>query len=1841
MEEHIPKIPLRALILLLVLGLIIGLFVAAASSPPEVAPKIFTVQSFDPQGEISAPVVIKIVFSSEVARSEDLVEFLASEDMPFSISPALSGYGKWADALTFFYQPTNGIIADATKYEFTIREDLKDLNGTPITGPTVFSFSSPPLTFKNVAQTGFSVNENYVDYEISFNYPVNPTKLKEFMSVKDGSDRGISYSFNGAEPQTGALIRGDNPESSSLRNIETSSTVGIRVPADDASPISLHIKEGLTSERGPLGLTKPVSRNIKRDMKVLVRESYAFYEGSSNGRIYIETSTPIDIERAHSFIEISPERAFSIEQRWGSSFMIVADFKPRELITVKIHKGLPSHDGPTSLEEWEKVFIMPEIEPNIFFTTQGQFISPANDELLIPVSTVNMYEIQVSVMRVYDNNVPFAARHGWPYSIYDLAENIFSKKYDTRAKPNERKEFSIDLKKILNGRLGLFDVRVSEEKSWNSISRIVNVTDIAGSAKISDKGALIWANSILSGKHLSGVKVSIYSSSNQLLASGVTDYNGVCWIKRDSRWDENLWPRMAILERAGDVSVLHFNDNIWQIGDGSYSGIPYPTEGYQGICFTPRGVFRPGETVPVEMIIRKPDLSPEKPFPVLVRTRTSTGREWSKSTVTLSELGMASTEIQLSDASPTGSWSIDILIPGDDAPIAECEFLVEDFAPPKILVEVNADREIILGGESTALDIFAEYLFGAPADGLHYEVTSTFIPREYSHPNWSGYGFFDNRISFTKRSNTDAVGNLSESGNARVELPAVEDVPTSMLDVTYNVGVMEDSGRWVYKNVTLPYYPRKTLLGIKMPYDDLVTNKDIPFSIAAIEHSGIASDLKNAHITINRVKSRTIVTTTDGEQRSEIHYEYTPLEGYESLPISFENGVYTSEMKIALSGRYQIIVEDTDTGASAAQNFFVYSPGWWNYSEEEEATLSESLNITLDKEIYSIGDIGVAHVSGSFEGSMLMTVETSEVLQHYVKENNSKENEFRFKVTPEMAPNAWVTAHLIKPAVSEDVWSSHRAFGAVPIKIDTSDRVLSIEISSPEKIVPAARNDFSLQLRDKYGRPLRGEASVILVDDAVLSLTSYRTPNFMESYTRRRRLTVGAYDIYEALMPIYLKTPEALAPGGGDDAMQATLTASLSPVKANRFKVLTEVKRIITDNTGRADFSLDVPEFAGRARLMVIAASERAFGSFEQLSTITRDLVSDITLPRVLAPGDEFDSQIQLFNRSGTSIDITAELEIAGPISILQTEDVSNRTDSPKRLFIELEIPPTDELFAIPLKLKADASSGVAVVTLRATYADNTQEQVIELAVRPPYPRVTKSGAVRIAPGETAQLELPANWFPGTRRAAVAMSGMPDIGLANAARFLLNYPYYCLEQTVSSGWMLLSLPDLVGKIDAKLVSKGELRYQISRRLMRIQSMQSYDGGFTSWYRSAPNYWGSVYATHFMIASNKSGYEAPSEALRASLEYIRRVIASTPDITSYHSFANGLSLRAYIAYVLACNGETPLGWMSYLRDNLTSMQPYGRLLLAAAYAKLGEKGVARELIGEYAPPIVKSQNDQELPNYDSPLRTKAIQLLAWNALDPSSAGAVNAASDLLRALHDTPLYTTQEVGFAMLSLSEFYSYNSSDGKALLELTGPDSSLLASSSGDESVNKQIDDGVTQLLVKNTGDGVGFASWTTDGVPVEKPESESIGIEASVEYVEYANSTETILPANIQVKRGDKLIGTIKLKALGGTLQNIVVSLPLAGGLEIENPRFADPNQGDASGGYGDYYTYITSRAELRDDRLILFVDEFQKEFTWKFALRAVTSGTFTLPPIAAEGMYSPGIRCIGETSQITIK
>ena len=528
---------------------------------------------------------------------------------------------------------------------------------------------------------------------------------------------------------------------------------------------------------------------------------------------------------------------------------------------------------------------------------------------------------------------------------------------------------------------------------------------------------------------------------------------------------------------------------------------------------------------------------------------------------------------------------------------------------------------------------------------------------------------------------------------------------------------------------------------------------------------------------------------------------------------------------------------------------------------------------------------------------------------------------------------------------------------------------------------------------------------------------------------------MDTFDLYGAIIaPEKPSTPLLVAGGGAAyDAEGAIaqrmmkMQSNMSPVQAQRFRILCVTARAKSGADGRCSVTLDVPEFSGAARIMAVAASASAEGSADADTVIVRDVAVEPSLPRFAAPGDVFSAPCSLFNMTDKSKEVTFEA-VSLDESKLIGADVSAQKE--KKLTIE----PNGSV-TIPLKFQAKGV-GAAKVRFSAKWDGGSSVEEIELPVRPAAPRVTESAFKTLEQGENWEFALPGEGRGGAENFAqvsAMLSAMPQVSVSGLARMLSTYPYGCFEQTVSAAWAMLEAPEIVKASAPELAGNTGAEQAIRD----IEARQNYDGGFPRWSgESWSRPWESLYGTHFLLEARRLGHPVSDDVLRAAVDYVRALLPLTPGTDSDAEWRDTLTRRAYAAFVLTLAGEPPLGWMESLGENAGQMAPSGRLLLASARAAAGDKEQALSLIGGGSAAAEAPKGGE---NFDSELRDAALKLLARTYAAPSSGETAASAASLISQINSGARLSTQEGGFAMAALGRWFAANPQSGSPSGRLT----------------------------------------------------------------------------------------------------------------------------------------------------------------------------------------------------------
>ncbi|MCL2768273.1 MAG: MG2 domain-containing protein, partial [Synergistaceae bacterium] len=754
---------------------------AFSAAPPAIA-------SFSPTGATTDNPLFKAVFSSPMVNEDAVGRIVGMADFPFEVSPLIIADGRWESTTTF----TANLIAPlpkATSFLVTA-------------GGKKFNFHTEPPELLSASQSSYTLSSGIVNVRIKleFNIPVLPSRLSSFLKVTTSANKRINYSLVGGLPSRTIMLEA-------------------KLTGNDAKldKLMLTVAKGLTANVGTLGLAKDAKFTVDISPVLEITDSGV---NEWDGSISISTNNRVNIGRAQQFITVEPASNFRLESRW-SGFSIVGDFKPRQRVVVNIKKGVPAADGSAKLaEDFQKAFIIPDKQPSVTFPSSGMFLSPAAGTR-IPVETINISELDITLWRIYESNLPYVLRkelHRYNFP-FDLSARVAKKTARISHVPNETARHAIDIKSFVgenseNAQQGLYMLTAKEKSgySWRQAEQIISLSDIGLTARIWPGGCLVWANSISTGKPVENAVIRIYSDASQLIAEGRTDFQGLCRYFPD---DLNTKPALITVAKGGDVSFVQLRNPLITHETFDTSGRAWITSGYDGMLFTPRGIYRPGETVNAKAIVREASSGVPSNFPVLYTVRDPMGKTFTKGTAALSDHGTADIEFQLPNTASTGEYAIELSIPGkEETPFASVKLSVESFAPPRIEVDLKrTDKNVnfIFKNEDVTFEISSKYLFGVPAANMPWTlkfnaVAGNFVP---TGDKWTAFKFGDPEKSRNIEPSFEELesGTLDQEGKETASFKGTFDWdPPSVVDLTLVASVMEDSGRWISKELPFKYF---------------------------------------------------------------------------------------------------------------------------------------------------------------------------------------------------------------------------------------------------------------------------------------------------------------------------------------------------------------------------------------------------------------------------------------------------------------------------------------------------------------------------------------------------------------------------------------------------------------------------------------------------------------------------------------------------------------------------------------------------------------------------------------------------------------------------------------------------------------------------------------------------------------------------------------------------------------------------------------------------------------------------------------------------------------------------
>ena len=1526
--------------------------------------------------------------------------------------------------------------------------------------------------------------------------------------------------------------------------------------------------------------------------------------------------------------------------------------------SVRIKGTLAAADGHTLGADATKEIYTGPMEPAAGFASQGSVL-PARETRGLPVVSVNVREVDVEFLRVRDREVSnfFAAyqksgkRSGWELDprggwynragrpVADIADSVYANRFALSAKDNERALNYLPIQNISElARPGLYFAVMKRAGSFSEEyeTSFFFVSDIGLHTRAYKDALFVHAASLNSGSPLTGVELAVLDAKGETVVAGTTDASGNAQLAYALKADQVL-----VAHSGHDVSLLPFNQPALDLSDFAVAGRKQTW--FEVFGWSDRDLYRPGETIRLSALLRDHDGNPIKPQPLFLTLKQPDGRPYAEAQLDPKDLGYFEWSREIPVDAPTGRWQVEFRTdPKSKEATQGLAFRIEEFLPERLKLDLSTSQAQIRPGEPLKLAVEGDYLYGAPASGNRFTARLTVAVDQHPVDAHKDFWFGDPTVDLPKEAKDVVDTALDDNGRLQqdIEIPEAAK-PATPIAAIVSGSVYETGGRTVTRTLKRTVWPADALVGLR-PLFDLKDGSDAR-SRAGFEliRSNAAGDLlAGQHLKLTLVREyRDYRWVFDRE--SGWHFDYNER---------FENA-QTRELDVAAGqtlkfdvdvdwGNYRVEVLDPATGLTTRLPFYA---GWsWNDDNRGKEARPDKIKLALDKPAYRAGDTLKVTVTAPQAGPGLLLVESDHLL--YTRDIDARPGAtFEIPVTKDWERHdVYVTALVFRGGSATDKITPARAVGEAWVKMDRSERHVDVTVDAPAQMKPETDLPVTVKAPALAGR--KAYVTVSAVDVGILNITRFARPDANAWFFAQRALGVDAYDLYGRVIESFDGNTAKLR-YGGDMAL-----AALPQARRPTAKVLTVdlfSGAVALDARGEATVRLKMPDFNGSVRVTALVFGEDRYGGADTETIVRAPLVAEISTPRVLAPGDTSRLTLDLTNFSGSAREFAIAVKADKPLGVANGTRKVTLADGAKT--------------TLSFPLSALDGYGVGRIGVTANGGEIHLDRHFEMVVRAAWPSVMRSGARSLETLEPVTLGSDAvdGLLPDSVAARLTVSSLPPLPFATALKNLLQYPYGCIEQTTSKGYGSLLLDQQTGdKLHVEGLAPEQRKARVDGAIGRIASMQIPSGHFSMWGGdSYVNEFITPYVVEFLEDARDEGFLVPDEVLQKALKRLNDdlLTGGHPFYGYEHSDHLRFANETYSGYVLARVNRAPLGTLRALYDNerAKSLTALPLVHLGIALKLMGDAPRAEKAIEEAF--AMKSERPWWLGDYGSDLRDTALMISLVHRYGLSKPEYDGRVFDMARTLtgeeHQaddrerrygwrwTYLSTQEQIALARLGKTLI-----SDGDKVVSGTLAIGGASTEISPDRMWSRLFGARELSSGVRFTprGDLPLFVATDVVGVPKSAPAVDDHYVAIRRQF--YALDGKPWEPAPL--KEGDSLIVGLELEARESMPDALLVDL-LPGGLEIENFNLTDAKQ------WADVVVdgiTITDRAqaaevrheEFRDDRYVaaLKLEKGQSAHVF-YLVRAVSPGTFQVPPPLVEDMYRPEVRGIGRSTPATLK
>ena len=1705
-----------------------------------------------------------------------------------------------------------------------IAEELEDFTVLVKTKELFFnvSLSSPSVYNKDMY---------YVEGDLSSSDIINTTKLKELITANyGGTNKKITFDKTG-DYATSVQFKIDSIQ---------------RGEQDNTLNISWNGKAINSSSKG----NRDITITGKSNFKILDVEVF----NAEKQHIEISFSDPIqklqDLKGLIQFIN-TQKRKFTYQVN-NNIVSLYPKSSFRDKVDIEIFKGVKNTEGYSLKNNYVKTLYFEQLKPEVNFIKSGTIL-PNSNNLKINFNSVNLRAVDVVVYKVFKDNVlqflqnsnlnsnsdlRYVGRPQAKYTVnlanqglnlskpnafaVDLADFVtvengalyrvafeFNKEYSYYSCDGEvaasvitygKKE--IDTKGYDSSR---YYSRYPRGYSWRdrenpctssyyydkTIRKNILASDIGAIVKKGNNGkAMVVATDILSAQPLNGAKVTLYNLQQQPIFSSVTNKDGI------AKFDDTTGVFFAAVSNATSTTYVKINDgNSLSMSKFDVSGAKLQ-KGIKGYVYGERGVWRPGDQLFLTFVLNDKANPLPLQHPIKFELINPQGKVIDRKISYKNAQNVYPYSPQTAQDALTGDWRVNVSV--GNAYFGK-GLKIETIKPNRLKIKFGAIDEVLKSDSDIDGDIEVKWLHGAIARQLKYDINGKFSAIKTTFPKFSNYIFDDVTRRFSPETFKVTEGNLDSDGKATFSIPTKKgnrSLVPGMLKIGFVTKVYENGGDFSTDVFSTKYSPYSSYVGVNLPEEQdssnyLFTDQDYTFNVASVNDEGkpIANNLE---VKVYRLNWRWWWSSSDDGLSSYSGTTSRSTERTYNVKTN-SNGKGSFNLKIEKNdwGRFLIKVRDKNSNHVTSSVVYYDWPSWYGKKRgSQDKTNATMLVFSSDKDAYKVNEKATIKFASSKGARALVTVENgTEVLDHFWVETKDKNTEFTFPVKENYAPNVFVNISLLQKHGQTENDLPIRMYGAIPLSVTDPASKLEPELQLADEIKP--ESTVSLRVKEKNAKAMT--YTIAIVDEGLLDLTRFKTPNPWHSFYKRQSLGVKTWDIFDDVIGAYGGKINQILSIGGDEA-----EAGSKNKKANRFKPMVVYLGPFELASGAVKkHEIKIPNYVGSVRAMVVAsnADTEAYGQTEKTAFVRKPVMVLASLPRKITPKETVTLPVTVFAMKPNVKNVKVSVEPHESFSIegAKTQNISFDQPDEKMAYFTLKVNDYNGIG----KVKINATSGSA----KATYE-------VEIDVLNPNPVTTEVKDLVLKSNETGELNFTTFGTKGTNEASVEFSTLPPMNFTRRLSYLIQYPHGCIEQTTSSAFPQLYLTDIFELSNERSFS---IQRNIKATIQRLSNFQLSNGGLSYWQGGTKaNEWGTSYAGHFMLEAAKKGYVLPIGFKSKWITYQKKAARNWRNNSSYY---NNAFTQAYRLYTLSLANTPDLASMNRLRET-SGISNQAKLRLASAYALAGKKSISLSILKTLKP---KRNYVRYYSNYGSKNRNKAMALETYSLLK-DEVKAIKLAREIAEVLSSEQWMSTQTTSYCLLAMSGYALQNGTSAGITTDYALNSKAKVTKSTSKSLMLVDLKDINTSngLKITNKNSGVVYVRLFNKGV---LPVGEEKTIQKNLEvYVTYKSKDgDKIDPSTLT--QGTNFVAEV---SIGNTtdekIDNIALTQFIPSGWEIINTRFTDFGNNTSSSSV-DY-------TDIRDASVSNYFTLKQygnKKF--RILLNASYLGKYYLPGVQAEAMY----------------